>query len=131
MQIVSVSQALAAQQTEWVLFLYRVLDAALTSLHCACSFGAPYTHLKTAFHSCTWCAHVCAQPPRFCKTHKLADMMNVRTRLCEVCGGYMKGGGYKLDDDKRVRWCVLCKPANAISGRPSTKKKKSTDSSST
>eukprot|EP00953_Heterococcus_sp_UTEX-ZZ885_P028909 15406-Heterococcus_DN1.PRE.4 len=69
--------------------------------------------------------------PRFCKTHKLADMMNVRTRLCEVCGGYMKGGGYKLDGDKRVRWCVQCKPDNAIPGRPSTKKKKSTDSSST
>jgi hypothetical protein len=41
MQIVSVSQALAAQQTVWVLFFYRVLDAALTSLHCACSLVHP------------------------------------------------------------------------------------------
>eukprot|EP00953_Heterococcus_sp_UTEX-ZZ885_P028485 15191-Heterococcus_DN1.PRE.3 len=47
---------------------------------------------------------------------------------CEACGGPMKGGGYKLDGDKRVRWCVQCKPANAIPGRVSTRKKKaSTD----
>jgi hypothetical protein len=80
---------------------------------------------------CGVCVPVCAQRARFCKDHKVAGIEDIRTPLCEACGKRMVGGGYKLDGDKRVRWCVQCKPDNAIPGRFSMKKKSSTNSSST
>jgi hypothetical protein len=42
---------------------------------------------------------------------------NVVTPICEKCKKYVYGGGFKMKGDKRVRWCVKCKPPGAVNGR--------------
>jgi hypothetical protein len=46
-------------------------------------------------------------------------MTNVRKPRCEECAKIIQPIGYKLATDRRVRWCKLCKPADAVPGNVS------------
>jgi hypothetical protein len=45
-------------------------------------------------------------------------MTDVVKPVCEACNQRIVGGGYKRGDDKHVRWCAQCKPADAVRGQP-------------
>jgi hypothetical protein len=63
-----------------------------------------------------------AQVARRCKKHILTDMKDVKSPICEDCNRRIVGGGFKMKGDKRVRWCVKCKPPGAVPGRASKDK---------